>query len=274
MRGRRCVCLAIGVLASSGTAGAVVVSDAVAWAPPAVESSPRFIGRIIGGSGVAIGPRWVATATHVGASLGSHFALAGETYIATQVRRHPSTDLTLIEVDRDMPGWHPLANRPLPLEPVLLAGFGNTRGAALSNGYSWDASDFAIGANRVESLGTRLGVRFDAPDSPNYTPGESLFAIGDSGGGLFTLGEDGLLELAGLAVSISGDRQSTRFNDWAYAVNLDSLQGWIIALVFPGTPVSSSTPAPRPTPPSPTPGTGLALLTLGAWAGTRRRRVA
>jgi hypothetical protein len=94
-------------------------------------------------------------------------------------------------------------------------------------GWDWSGPHFEVwGRNKIETAGSMLRVRFDAPDSASAVPHEGAFAINDSGAGLFVLGPNGQLQLAGTAVSVSGAGASA-YGSSSYCVSLHAAQGWI-----------------------------------------------
>lgn len=252
-------------------AGAIVVDPTQSWN----VNIQGFVGRINGSSAVAIGERWIATVPHVGASVGATFTMNGVSYTTVNRIQHSTGDLVLYELNDDLPGWHLISEGARGLEEIVIGGYGYTRGNSVSNGYAWtNPRELTWGANTIESLGSRIGTRFDAPTDDRSVPGEAGLAEFDSGGGLFTIADDGSLELAGLGSAVSGDFTSTRYGNWSYFTNLESLRGWIIAIVSPGTPTTSSYIVERNIPGGdvPEPAGAAALMLVGAGMLGRRRR--
>lgn len=265
-------------------------ASAVVVAPGAGADSPEFGAGYIaswgGASAVAVGERWLLSARHVGGGVGGGATLAGESFVADRIVDNRTEDLQLIHVDRALPGWHELATADhavVPGQPVLLGGFGYRAGSGLADGtgYDWSGGPGeAWGRNRADQVGGRVLIRFDSPGSAAAEPREALFALSDSGGGLFTQGVDGVLRLAGIAVSTSSGFGSTRFGDYALAINIDVWSAWITATIYPGVPITSSQPPPAqgsyipppPPPRVPAPGTAAAFGFAVVCIAARRRR--
>lgn len=231
-----------------------------------------WIGNFNGATGVCVGPEWVMSAKHVGGQVGSWFILRGEAYQVVETRPHPTLDLTLFRVDRPLPGWHKIAATAALGDPVILGGFGLTAAGALptGDGYDWNGPKQEMwGANTIETEGFLWGVRFDPPTSNDSVAYESLFALSDSGGGLFVVAADGSLQVAGMAVSVSGYGQA-RYGSYGFCINVTLLRNWMLPIVDPNTPIDSSIEAPAAM------GNGfereVALASVGVLALMRRRR--
>lgn len=242
-------------------------------------SSPvtGLVGWWNGASGVPVAPNWIISARHVGGGEGTIFVMGGVRYTADLVIGHPTQDVLLARLTEPLPAWHRLAPLASAGQEVVLGGMGFREGAFLGNGWSWGASGEAWGSNRLDGVGARMMITFDAPGSAAATEGESIFTQQDSGGGVFTLGPSGELELAGIAVSVSGPFGSSLYGSRAYAVNLEPLHAWILSHIAPGVPIASSVgPAwdrsfhQMPQVPAPAASVALALA-AGAWAVRRRR---
>ncbi|MBX3357000.1 MAG: trypsin-like serine protease [Phycisphaeraceae bacterium] len=259
-------------------AGAVVVS------PPSTDSGTGtklgesfYVGSWNGASAVAVGDRWVLTARHVGGSVGDSLVMNGTKYSADRVVFNRSEDLMLIRLTEQLPGWHTLVDRGVSVgDRVLLAGAGYRSSDQLQDGVTWSQTTGpAIGANRIDQVGDRLSVTFDPPGAELAEPDEAIFALGDSGSGLF-VNAGGSWRLAGLAVTISSTFGVSRYGDYASAVNLDGWQWWVESLVAPGVPVASSVPPPPQgawfPPRVPAPAAGFALFGLALLS--RRRSAA
>lgn len=233
--------VAAALLSAAAPSAAVVVANNDPMPPPAAG----YVGSWNGSSAVAIGHNWIISAKHVGGAVGGHFTLRGQQYRAVEIRQHPTYDIQLIRVAESLPGYHQLSPAVQPGDIVVLGGCGATAGNAVANGYDWSGPrQETWGANIVESASTLVIYRFDSPDSPAAVPHEAIFAINDSGAGLFTVAPDNSLALAAIAVSVTGFGQST-WGNAAYSLNLDQLRSWIMPIVHPGEPVTSSVVAPR-----------------------------
>lgn len=209
--------------------------SAMALIVQGMQGMPRppkgFIGRYNGSSGTAIASRWLISAKHCGGGVGSSFILRGETYSVVQQVQHPTMDLQLLRVDRDMPGWHAIAQSATTGDRVLMAGWGRTAGAALSNGqgYDWNGPwQETWGANTLSFVGATLGTTFDAPSSPNAVAYESQAAINDSGGAIFVVDPNGTIRLAGVITSVSG-YGSAAYGSATYGVSLLPVRDWIVS---------------------------------------------
>jgi hypothetical protein len=259
---------------------------ALAWAPDALGvvvadddemSAPLngYIGSWNGSSAVCIGPNWIISAKHVGGNVGSVFTMRGVQYRAVEIVPHPVQDIELIRVAEVLPGYHRIATGVASGDIAVLGGWGVTAGGAYDNGYDWSGPRRETwGANTIEGVGSLMSIRFDDPATPAAVPHESIYAVNDSGAGLFVYGVDGSLELAGVAVSVTGFGTSV-YGNWAFSLNLGTLRTWIMPIANPGAPITSSVEAPR-----------ASLFTGGApsviWAAAviggavlgRRRRIA
>lgn len=228
----------------------------LAWAPDAhgvvcANDDPMplpdngYIGWWNGSSAVAIGPNWIISAKHVGGSVGGSFWMRNVQYRAVEIIQHATQDIQLIRVAETLPGYHRLATGASVGDVALLGGYGATAGNPVAHGYDWTgAHEETWGANIITAAGSLLVIRFDNPSGPDAVPHESIFAVNDSGAGLFTVAGDGSLELAGVAVSVSSWGQST-YGSYAYSVNMAALRTWILPIADPGTPITSSSVAPR-----------------------------
>jgi hypothetical protein len=206
-----------------------------------------FVGAFNGSSCVAVGPFWCITAKHVGGSVDQYVYMQGAQYRVVEIVPHPLYDCELLRVAEELPGYHHLASNVGLDRPCVLGGFGATAGASLAsgNGYDWNGPHVETwGENVIEGEGSLLAVRFDSPTSGSAVPHEAIFAVNDSGGGLFVYGPGGDLQLAGIAISVIG-WGSSQWNNAAFALNVDLYRNWMMPIVDPGAPVSSAVEAPR-----------------------------
>lgn len=233
-------------------AGATLIpaANASALVVEGLQSMPRpvggWVGNFNGATGVCVGPDWVISAKHVGGGVGSWFILQGNAFQVVETRPHPELDLTLFRVDRPLPGFHKIARTATLGDPVILGGHGLTGANALTNGdgYDWGGPRQEMwGANVIEMEGFLWGVRFDRPSSTEAVPSEAIFALSDSGGGLFIVGPEGDLQLAGMAVSVSG-YGSARYGNMGFCINLIVFRNWILPIVDPNTPIDSGIRSP------------------------------
>lgn len=274
------------LLAAAAFSVATPAAHALVVAGPGMaRPSNGYLGSWNGSSAVAISPRWIISAQHVGGVPAGLFHMHGASYEADLIVRHASQDAQLIRLTSDLPGWHGLATLPAPItgntshptnDPrletaaivsntsVLLAGMGRTAGAQLPGG-GWDWTGPAQetwGENvLVGVFNTLIGARFDL-NGPESLAFESSYASNDSGGGMFLPFADGSLRLIGVAVGTSPFGR-TIHGSMAYALDLAPLLPWIESVVGASLLGPGSTPAPG----------GAALLaSAGLAAASRRRR--
>jgi hypothetical protein len=263
---------------------AIALIAAVAYAPKAsgiVTADPMiaplngYVGAFNGSSCVAVGPFWVLTARHVSGNIGQYVWMRGVGYRVVEVVPHPLYDVELIRVAEELPGYHHLASLVQLNDPCVLGGYGATAGASLpsNTGFDWSGPHIETwGENTIEGEGSLLAIRFDPPSSNLSVPHEAIFAVNDSGAGLFVWAGDGSLLLAGTAVSVTGWGNS-QYGGAAFCLNVDLYRSWLLPIVDPSTPVSSAVQAPRSMltiPGLPAWASGLLLCT--GLVSTRRRR--
>lgn len=144
--------------------------------------------------------------------------------------------------------------------------------------YPWRRSTppASSGTRKTDDEPTITGPAYDLPANPGAVAHEAGFAVYDSGGGLFTFASDGSLDLAGIAVSVSGWGATVQGNQ-SYAVSVAAYAGWIfdtIAAAESGA-IAPVEPEPFDLYPfnrsTPEPASGM-LLAAGLLALGRRRR--
>lgn len=223
-------------------AAAIVCADREAMPAP----SNGYVGWWNGSSAVCIAPNWIISARHVGGEVGNLFWMRGQSYRSVEIVRHATQDIQLIRVAETLPGHHAIASGVQAGDLGILGGWGNTAGTAVAGGYDWSGAQAETwGANLIDNAGTLIVIDFDDLEADDSVAYESLFAVHDSGAGLFVYTGGGELQLAGVAVSVTGWNQTVVGNA-AFCVNLHYLRGWIDQIVAPGHPIiSSSTVAPR-----------------------------
>lgn len=239
---RVCAAAALALAGLVGPAYGIVSADYDDMDRPA----DGWIGKWNGSSAVPIAEHWFITAKHVGGTVNATIAIRGVTYRAAEIVQHPTYDLMLVRTVEAMPGWHELAETEMVEagNPCILAGWGVTAGTQLSNGYQWNgARRETWGANTIDVAGFLLSINFSQPGSDQAVAHESTYAVNDSGGALFVHDGDGNLRLAGVAVSVS-NWGSSLWGNSAYAVNVSQVRNWILPIVDPGRPVTSSVQAP------------------------------
>lgn len=250
-------------------------TKAVVTADPNPLPINGFVGTFRGSSCVAVGNFWFVTAKHTGDGTGQSILMRGQWYTVVETVPHPVYDVQLLRVAEAVPGYHRFATEVHYLDPCVLGGWGATAGAPLPNntGFDWNGPRVETwGENTIEGEGTLLAVRFDAPTSNFAVPHESVFAVNDSGGGLFIPGPGGSLELAGIAISVMG-WGSSQYGTAAFCLNIDVFRNWMAPIVDPSQPVSSGVEAPRGMLSIPgLPAWCGALALVATFAGNRRRR--
>jgi len=232
---------ALAALAYAGHAEGVVTAD------PMERPSDGWIGAFNGSSCVAVGPYWFVSAKHVGGVVGGYVVMRGIWYRVVEIDEHPTYDVELIRVAEELPGYHHLAEQASLGDPCVLGGLGVTAGAPLPDGSGFDwggPHEETWGANTIEGDGLMLSIRFDSPLSSYAVAHEAIFAVNDSGGGLFVYGSDGSLQLAGIAVSVM-NWGSAQYGNSAFALSVQLFGNWMMPIVDPSQPVSSGVEAPR-----------------------------
>ncbi len=262
MASRRENTVRIVVAAAALAAGLAYAPKAmgVVTADPLMPPLNGYVGAYGGSSCVAVGPFWLVTARHVGGVVGSYVWMRGTAYRVVEIVPHPLYDVELVRVAEELPGYHRLAGVVHLNDPCVLGGWGATAGASLPNntGFDWTGPHVETwGENVIEGEGNLLAVRFDAPTSNLSVPHEAIFAVNDSGAGLFLWAGDGSMELAGIAISVTGWGNS-QYGGAAFCLSIELFRNWMAPIVDPATPVSSAVQAPR---------SMVAIPGLPSWAG-------
>ncbi len=268
---RTIILTAAALVGLAAPARAVIVGDMDELPAPA----NGFIGAWNGSSSVAIGPHHFISAKHVGGSVGQYVVMQGVPYRVAEILPHALYDVQLLRVAEDLPGYHRLATNPGVGDPCLLGGFGVTTTGPLEGNAGWNWNGIrreTWGANVIEGDGSMFAIRFDPPTAAAAVPHEATFAVNDSGAGLFTIGADGSLELAGIAVSVMGFG-SSQWNYAAFALNANLFRMWAQPIVDPAMPISSGVAPPRAMLVVPGAPEWLgSALTLAVLVGMRRRK--
>ncbi len=263
---------AVVVLAAiPSTASAVVVFGGVGMGAPV----NGFVGSWNGSTAVAVGDRWILTAAHVGGRERGRFEMNGERYRGVERFVNEGADLALIRVSDALSGWHAITDDAGRGDEVLLAGAGRVAGDSVGDGYEWSGDRGLLwGANEIESTGDgRIAMEFDG-DRRGSVEFEAGFAMNDSGGGVFTVSDEGELLLAGIARGVS-ELGVTRRGSMSYAVLLGDHMDWIRSIIgeqgdwYAGWVEAQALSAVAVE--TPTPGVGVALLG-GVAIFARRRR--
>jgi len=213
-----------------------------------------YVGLFNGGTAVAVGPREILTAAHVGGDRGDVFRLGGTSYRAVSTITSDTADLMRITLDRDLPGYYPVTDTGAKRGARLtIAGFGITSDYATKSAFFWsDEREETWGYNRLDSSRDgHLWFKFDKSGGRQ----EASLSPGDSGGAVFITGKNGQLILAGInrGIYARSNGRST-FGDISVAVDLASQGGFLAGLAV-----------------VPTPG-AISVLTLAGVFAARRRR--
>lgn len=167
------------VVALNGAATVAIVPDT------GEDPWYRWVGQAGGGSGTAITPRSVIMAKHIG---GSTYGVLGDTYYATSRIDHPTMDLTILNFDTDLPGWHKLgADAPIGAS-IAMVGWGRW-GTVNDAGNGYDIWWWS-GGKRIAAP-NKLHEKWYIPDfGPSLifwlnVNGDAAAVSGDSGGGIF-----------------------------------------------------------------------------------------
>ncbi|MFM9959532.1 MAG: trypsin-like peptidase domain-containing protein [Phycisphaerales bacterium] len=228
-RAHRCVqaVIAFGSFAAlvgplAGSASALILNGG-----PSIRPNISFVGLFNGGTAVAVGPREILTAAHVGGGRGSSFWLGGSSFRAVSTITSDTADLMRVTLDRDLPGYYPIADSSLKRGARLtVAGFGLTAESSTRSGFTWSDDRAEVwGTNRLDAARDgHLFFRFDRRGGAS----EAILTPGDSGGAVFITGPDGNLALAGINRGVYqrlGGRAS--FGDTSVAVDLTSIGGFL-----------------------------------------------
>jgi hypothetical protein len=199
---------------------------------PLLDSGWQYEGQFSAFLGTPIAPNYFITAAHLGgASLvgNTPFVYQGTTYTTTAAYTDPNTDLCIYQVSGVFPSYAPLYTNPGGEvgQGLVVFGRGTQRGNPVTlpngqvGGWYWGAGDSVQrwGQNTVNSIvqdpqaGTLLYATFSASGGPN----EATLSGGDSGGGVFIKGANGVWDLAGVNYAVDGpfytdDQGSNPFN--------------------------------------------------------------
>jgi hypothetical protein len=223
----RAASAAVVLAAFPSTASAIVVFGGVGMDAPV----NGFVGSWNGSTAVAVGDQWILTAAHVGGRERGRFEMNGERYRGVERFVNAGADLALIRVNDLLSGWHSITDDAGRGDDVLLAGAGRVAGDAVRDGYEWSRTRGLLwGANEIESTRNgRISMEFDA-DRRGSVEFEAGFAMNDSGGGVFTVSDEGELLLAGIARGVS-ELGVTRRGSMSYAVLLEDHMDWIMSII-------------------------------------------
>ncbi|MEP6822381.1 MAG: hypothetical protein ABI946_08535 [Chthoniobacterales bacterium] len=190
------------------------------------NSGWQYEGAFVGFLGTVIGPNHFITAAHIGGGAGATIVFNGVTYIVTEGRYDPYTDLVIWRVDGTFPMCSPIYTGDGETgQRLVVFGRGTQRGAEVIKnstlrGWLWGPGDgvqrwgenFVTSIVRGGPVNQYVYATFDASGSAN----EAHLSSGDSGGALFI--EDGAIwKLAGINYAVDGpiyttDTGGTAFN--------------------------------------------------------------
>jgi hypothetical protein len=222
-----------------------------------------------GASAVAVGPRTVLTASHVGAG---NFVLNGVAYAMTSTAVAPkikgsNVDLRVVELASDLPGWYQLGTAAPTNATVTMVGYGSTGVLnAAGNGYTLKKG----GTRRADENQVTKHTTFKG-EGPTITsllngPGEAVLASGDSGGGWFINGK-----LVGISAftytnnarkAAYGWGKSAYFGSGAIDLTNKAVASWVSSQVIIGRSMPQAVPEPS----------AYATLVVGFAALLRKRR--
>jgi hypothetical protein len=164
--------------------------------------------------GTVITKKYIITASHFNAPVGTSFDIAGTKHRTTDFWDDPNSDLRIYKCVGTFTSWAPLVKANLETNRVaMMIGRGTARGDEVMvnghlNGWKWGDEDHvqSWGRNLIngtvdggKDIGQMLRMDFDS----NGVGYEGAYSRGDSGGGLFVkVGTKWLL--AGVAFSADG----------------------------------------------------------------------
>lgn len=262
---------AFAVLAAASTSHGVITHGTELERP-----ENAWIGLFRGGSAVAIGEHYLLTAAHVGGGSRDVVNVNGDRFITRSVTAHPEADIALIEVNRSLPGWHEITTDVSRNERLVFGGFGLVEERENRRGYRWSNQRGEVwGENLLDYTFNDYGV-FDFDRRGRDTlESEAIFTPGDSGTGVFVQDEEhGTLDLAGIAVGITGRYGRSRFGSLGFFHTLGETLDFFNLDLTPFVPdelafgVSGPVQGPAPVP---APG-AFALFGVSGVIAARRRR--
>jgi len=211
------------------------------------------IGKVGGGSAVAIGNRWFLTVRHFAIGVGYQISLSdGSLYTVTETYNAPipdgqtyAPDLRIVRVAEETDYWHDLHGGSLtPNAPAVMAGTGYSGTVdPVGDTFNWSYGTprtWRWGTNSIDGTvskqvttgygtfrSTCLKMEFDYGE----TDYEAGFGNGDSGGGTFVY-EDGQWKLAGINAytDLLGAPAPPPY-DVSYAVSVPVYADWVRTIV-------------------------------------------
>jgi hypothetical protein len=257
------ICTFAVILISSNVSGMILHTDS----QPTVHPEDSVVGRwSYNASCVAISPNYIITTRHQGGGVGSVVNFGGINYKVAEVVVNGNVDMRVARLET-MTGQPANLTNYVSIntstyevnEPVLLGGYGKSRGAELTTlngvsyppyGYSWSGTNnltFRWGANEIDGLVTvasgpytsyTLTADFDGPGTASAVENEAILAEYDSGGGWFIQNTSGDWLLAALSANVTHmgeawyDDPTTKHTyepDNMYGVRVSSYASWILA---------------------------------------------
>ncbi len=210
------------------------------------------IGRVGGGSAVAVGNHWFISVRHFSIGIGNEIEMANsDIYTVTEVYNAPELgqsyppDLRIIRVAEELPDWYAMYDGTLTSgEPVIMAGtgFSGTVDTAQDT-FVWDYSaprTWRWGTNSLDGprsktvtgpYGTLRSSCLEMEFVDTDTDYEAGFGTGDSGGGTF-LFDDGQWKLTGINayIDLLGPPTYPPY-DVSYAVSVPAYIEWIRTII-------------------------------------------
>lgn len=218
--------IAVGVVAACLGLWTTADSSAlVVQGPMLADPTPNGVGWWRGASAVAIGPRHIISAKHLGGVPGEGFLIDGVAYPSVKITQHPTADFAIIELATDLPYWHDLGIRAKKGDQVWIGGLGQVAGVASGGGIQWsNGREERWGRNKLDKVKNgRFEIKFDKGNKA--LPNEAIFSMGDSGAGVFTQ-VNGSLQLVGIATNVQGSGVAT-YGQKGSGVDVTAYRGWI-----------------------------------------------
>lgn len=175
----------VGLVFSLAVSGWSVIATTSTTLPNPADTTWQWVGQMNGASAVAIGPRTVLTAAHVGAG---SFVLGSNTYTALNSFVNPdSPDLLLVNLNQTLPGFYNVATSAPLNSTITMVGFGGSGVVNATNtGYNQTigAGTRRAGQNTLDDF-QFVGTIGNSHLSYIASAGDAVLVSGDSGGGWF-----------------------------------------------------------------------------------------